>query len=127
MRVEHPNAGEGDGVAPAQVDVDGDNTPVGEEGTFEIPDDATGWLRRFTERHGVDPDDIVREEDGPPDAGGADAPNPSDHSVADLRDILNDIDDVDVLEAVLERERDGKDRETGVEAIESRINAVQED
>jgi len=64
MRVEHPRAGDGPGVAPATVDVDSESVPV-EDGIFEV--DNEGWLRRFAERHGTTPENIVYEEDGPPD------------------------------------------------------------
>jgi electron transfer flavoprotein alpha subunit len=50
--------------------------------------------------------------------------DPSDHTVSELKDTLVDIDDHDELEAVLEAERDGKDRKTAKEAIEKRLDAV---
>lgn len=64
MQVTHPHAG--DGAAPGYVDVQGERVPV-TNGTFEIPADASGWLRAFASRHGVDPGDLAREEDDPPD------------------------------------------------------------
>lgn len=66
MQVEHPYAGEGDGVPPAQVDVDGDARAV-EDGTFEVHEDERGWLRDFAERYDADPDDLLLEEDVLPD------------------------------------------------------------
>jgi|GEM_PF-5910796 len=59
MRVEHPAD-----VPPAAVDVDGDTRPVDADGTFEA--DA-GWLQAFAQRHGVDPDEILLEDEPPPD------------------------------------------------------------
>ncbi|GGO01794.1 hypothetical protein [Haloarcula pellucida] len=90
-----------------------------ERGDFERVDDAVA-----AEDGPADED--VHEEDGPPDGAGP-IPDPSDHSVADLRDKLSDIDDVDVLAAVYDAEEAGKDRDTAIEAIQGRINAVRED
>lgn len=67
MKIEHPRAGDADGVAPSVVDVDGEHVEVSEDGTFEIDEDQRGWLSRFASSHGHDPDDLVFEEDGPPD------------------------------------------------------------
>ena len=50
--------------------------------------------------------------------------DPADHTVADLEDALADVDDADELAAILEAERDGKDRKTAVAAIEARLEAV---
>jgi hypothetical protein len=66
MRVEHPLAGDGTGVPPATVDVNGDTVPVDDD-TFEVPDGARGWLQQFAGAYDVDPDDIVYKEDGSPD------------------------------------------------------------
>lgn len=53
-----------------------------------------------------------------------DAIDPGDHTVNELEAVLPDIDDVEILEVLLERERDGEDRKTAVDAIESRLEAV---
>ena len=50
--------------------------------------------------------------------------DPGDHTVDELRDALEDVDDAEALQAILEAERDGKDRKTAKEAIEARIEAV---
>lgn len=50
--------------------------------------------------------------------------DPSAHTVSELRDALEDVDDPDGLAAVLEAERTGDDRTTAVEAIEARLRAV---
>lgn len=60
MQVEHPNAGDGPGVPPAAVDVNGESVPV-DDGVFEIGAGQEAWLRTFAKRYGVDPDSIVRD------------------------------------------------------------------
>ena len=50
--------------------------------------------------------------------------DPSDHTVAELEDAIEDVDDVDGLRAILAAEEEGKDRKTAKEAIEARIAAV---
>lgn len=129
MEVEHPRAGDGPGTPPGAVDVNGERVPV-EDGVFEVDD--VNWLRRFAQRHSVEPDELVREEDGPPDEdeeqdeGDADdslAVDPGDHSVADLRDVLDERDlDSDDLQAIRDAEVSGKDRTTALEAIDSRLD-----
>ena len=52
--------------------------------------------------------------------------DPSDHTVAELRDALADVDDAGALEEILAAEEDGKDRKTAKEAIERRLDAVGE-
>lgn len=52
MRVEHPRAGDGPGVPPAAVDVNGEHVPVADDGTFAVDDEA--WLQRFAASHGSD-------------------------------------------------------------------------
>ena len=53
--------------------------------------------------------------------------DPSEYTVGDLKDELKSIDDPDELSAILDAERDGKDRKTATDAIESRLDAVSED
>lgn len=51
--------------------------------------------------------------------------NPSNHTVSELRDVLQNVDSVDTLNDILEAEESGKDRTTAKEAIESRISSVE--
>jgi hypothetical protein len=73
MKIKHPRAGDGPGVPPARVDVNGESRVVDDDGTFEA--DGEAWLRRFAARHDVDPGDILVEDGPPPDneAGTCDA------------------------------------------------------
>ncbi|EMA19017.1 hypothetical protein [Haloarcula argentinensis] len=93
-----------------------------------VDDELDAYLADHEDFEAVDDagDEAVGQEDGPPDAG-APIPDPSEHSVKELRDKLNDIDDIDVLAAVYEAEEAGDTRDTAIEAIQSRINAVKED
>lgn len=50
--------------------------------------------------------------------------HPTDHSVAELKEELEAIDDVDRLESLLEAERNGDDRVTAIEAIEARLESL---
>ncbi|AUV82057.1 hypothetical protein C2R22_10690 [Salinigranum rubrum] len=50
--------------------------------------------------------------------------HPADHSVAELKDALEDVDDVEALERLLEAERTGEERVTAIDAIETRLDAV---
>jgi len=56
MRLKHPRASEGAGVAPAAVDVRGDTRAVDEDGVFEGGDEA--WLQRFADRYDADPENL---------------------------------------------------------------------
>ncbi|WP_225333844.1 electron transfer flavoprotein subunit alpha/FixB family protein [Halomicrobium urmianum] len=60
------------------------------------------------------------EEDADPDEVDL-----SELTVADVANLVRGLDDVDVLEDLLEREREGEDRKTAKERIESRIEAIQ--
>jgi len=126
MEVTHPYAGEGDGVPPAQVDVDGESVTVDGDGTFEV--DSESWLQRFADRHDVDPTTLVDGQDasgdnadGVGDETVADPPlDPAEFSVDSLRDALQDADyDAAELDAVAEAEAAGKDRKTAHEAIDA--------
>jgi len=119
MKVDHPLAGDGDGVAPSNVDVDGDTVAVDEDGVFEVPEERAGWLHRFAEAYDETPDALVREEDGPPDE--AEAPfDPCDLTVDELTSALEDDDlDSDDLDALAAAEADGKDRDTALDAIDA--------
>ncbi|WP_455449304.1 electron transfer flavoprotein subunit alpha/FixB family protein [Natrinema thermotolerans] len=50
--------------------------------------------------------------------------DPDDHTVAELTDELETVDDADELRAILEAERAGQDRDTAREAIHGRLEAV---
>ena len=52
--------------------------------------------------------------------------DPDAHTVSELRDALEDVESLDELADVLEAERDGQDRKTAREAIESRMDELRE-
>jgi len=54
----------------------------------------------------------------------ADSLDLSEMTVADIANAVRDIEDVDVLERLLEQEKDGQDRKTAKDRIESQIEAV---
>ncbi|WP_436923845.1 electron transfer flavoprotein subunit alpha/FixB family protein [Halosimplex amylolyticum] len=64
----------------------------------------------------------LEEEDGEIDPETVDL---EDLTVADIANLVRDIDDVDVLEDLLEREQAGQDRKTAKGQIEDRIESVQ--
>lgn len=127
MRVTHPRALDDDaGPPPAAVDVRGRTVPLGDDDAFETDDEA--WVRRFANRYDVDPEDIV------PDWGDADddaigSPfDPGEYTVPELEDELVDEDyGGSELHALAAEEQRGKNRETAIEAIESRIPGNAED
>jgi len=49
----------------------------------------------------------------------------SEKTVADIANLVRDVDDVEELEALLEQEKEGEDRKTAKEQIENRIESVQ--
>lgn len=59
MRVEHPIARQDTGVVDDYVDVNGEPVPVDDDGTFEIPDGARGWLEQWADGYGFDADDLL--------------------------------------------------------------------
>jgi hypothetical protein len=122
MQAVHPHALR-DLALPGAVTVDGENVPVDDDGVFEAPGES--WLAAFAERHGLDLDDVVYEEDGPPDAS-ASALDPGDLTVADLRDAVADIDDAAALQAVRAAEAGGSDRTTALEAIDARLAELED-
>lgn len=66
MEVSHPRA-ERD-ASPAAVTVGTDTYPVDDAGVIDCPDErAHEVAERLAEVYGLEPDDLVREEDGPPD------------------------------------------------------------
>jgi electron transfer flavoprotein alpha subunit len=60
-------------------------------------------------------------EEADPDA---DAVDPGDHTPAELGNLLSDIEDAEDLEGLLERERDGENRDSVVRLIENRLESV---
>lgn len=61
MRVHHPVALADEGVVDATVDVNGASVPVADDGTFDVPDDATGWLDRWADGYGHDADELLAD------------------------------------------------------------------
>jgi len=53
--------------------------------------------------------------------------DPSEHTIQELGPLVNDVDDVAELEAILEAERDGEDRAGAVTILENRIESLAED
>lgn len=51
--------------------------------------------------------------------------DPTEHTVSDLEEVLQDVNDPETLDAILEAERAGDDRTTAREAIENRLTAVE--
>ncbi len=51
----------------------------------------------------------------------------TEQTVADIANMVRDIEDVDVLEGMLEREREGKERKSAISQIENRLDALTED
>lgn len=62
MRLEHPLAGDGDGVAPSAVDVNGESVAVGDDGTFEAPQ---AWAARFAAAYDVEVEEIAVGDERP--------------------------------------------------------------
>jgi hypothetical protein len=122
MTVTHPLA-DRDVPTPAAVTApDGRTYAVADDGAVECPDDVAAELAAaLAERY-----DTAREEDGPPDAD-TDEPaplDPGDHTVADLREAIADIDDADALRAVGDAEEAGENRTTALEAIDARLSEL---
>lgn len=70
------------------------------------------------------------ESDGSDGSDGSDDyevdPHPSDLTVAELRDRVGDVDDVGLLEAIHKAETDGEQRSTAIDAIEDRIDELED-
>ena len=135
MWLKHPLAGDGDGVAPAMVDIDGDSVPVADDGTFEVPEDRDAWPRRFAAAHDTDPEDLLVEKDDESDESNEDdgeslSFDPSEHTVDEVDEHVETIDGDDLaaeLKALREAEVDGKDRSGAKKAIDSRLADLQEE
>jgi hypothetical protein len=54
-------------------------------------------------------------------------PHPSDLTVEELRERIGDVDDVDLLEAIKDAEKEGKNRETAKDALKTRIRELREE
>lgn len=135
MHLKHPLAGDGDGVAPAMVDIDGDSVPVADDGTFEVPEDREAWSRRFATAHDTDPEDLLveKDDDGSDESNEDDGESlsfdPSEHTVDEVEEHVENIDGDDLaaeLKALREAEVDGKDRSGAKKAIDSRLDDVEE-
>ena len=138
MQVKHPQAGDGDGVPPAKVDVNGEKVPVDEDGTFEV--DSESWLQRFANGYDTDLDDLLVDEDDSSNDEDTEANeasdsddglsfDPGDHKVDEVEAHVEQIDGSDIvaeLEAIRAAEADGKDRSTALDAIDSRLDDVEE-
>ncbi|MFB6303415.1 MAG: electron transfer flavoprotein subunit alpha/FixB family protein [Haloferacaceae archaeon] len=61
------------------------------------------------------------------EAPAADEIDPAEYSPADLGNLLSDFDDPEALEALLEAEREGENRDSVVNLVENRIESVTED
>ena len=68
------------------------------------------------------------EGDGPADDGGVDAPlDPGEYEIADLGPKIQDVGDLDGLQAILAAEEDGQDRAPVKQLVESRIETFEAD
>lgn len=79
----------------------------------------------------IEEPDVSTDDQG--DAGDADAgdevvvdPDPSELTVDELRDRIADVDDAELLDAIKDAEKAGKNRETAIDALEDRISALEE-
>jgi len=66
----------------------------------------------------------LEEDDGELDPAEVDL---TEQTVADIANMIRDVDDLDVLRDILEREKEGKDRKSAKSQIEKRINNLEED
>jgi len=64
----------------------------------------------------------LEEEDEEADPADADL---TELTIADIANMVRDVDDTDVLEGLLEREKDGKERTGAITQIENRIEAIE--
>jgi electron transfer flavoprotein alpha subunit len=65
---------------------------------------------------------LTDDEDGEVDPSEVDL---TEQTIADIANMVRDVDDVDVLEDMLEREQSGKDRKGAKEQIENRIQSIE--
>lgn len=117
----HPRAMEDvEGTVPAAVDLHGEHVPIDEDGTFESENETA--VRALADAYDLTLADL-RVGGG----GSDDEPKlmaPGEFTVSELREYVSDIDDTGALGTLAELEREGKDRTTAVDAIESRIADV---
>jgi len=71
-------------------------------------------------------EDRIEKVSGEDEAADPSEADLTEMTVADVANLVRDVDDIDVLEDLLERERDGKDRKTAKGQIESRIESLRE-
>jgi hypothetical protein len=123
MQVEHPLAGDGDGVAPSAVDIDGNTVALDEDGTVELPDGRESWLQRFADTYDTTPDDLLADVDtishdklvATVEAG----------TVEDIADRIDAGDFDGVLEDLRAVEADRDDRSGVHEAIDDRQDSLE--
>lgn len=107
---------------------------VDDDGTFELPDRlARSFVESWPTAEDYDFEDLVVDEEGAGDTGGGGLPwDPNDHTVGEVREHVGSIDGetLDGLAATLrayrEAEADGKGRKTALEAIESRLDGLED-
>jgi hypothetical protein len=125
MKVQHPRAG--DAPLPSVITVEGVDYRISDDGVVDAPEaDARRIAEAWARDYGVTPDDVVYEEDGPPDREQTPAVDPGDLTVADLREEVRDIEDADALRAIEAAERDGKNRKTALRLLRRLIDEVDE-
>jgi hypothetical protein len=122
MRINHPR-----NVPPSRVDVNGTHAEVDEDGTFELPDGVSeGWVQRFASAHGVEADEIVVGDES---EGSDDEAPPilaSEANVDEIEAAIERVESPESIRVILEDEREGKNRTTAVEALESRLDELEE-
>jgi hypothetical protein len=111
----------------ADVDADAAEYLVEERGDFEY---VTGDGPADAETES--PEDDVREEDGPPDepqysivTDDGEQLTAAEATVDEIEAAIADVDDADALRYMLDAERDGQNRTTAIEAIEKRLEELE--
>lgn len=93
--------------------------------TLDVPRDVyEAWQGRLTIHEDTDDgaDGAGEEEDS--DEAVVD-PHPSDLTVSELEDRIQDVDDTSLLHGILDAEIEGENRSTAVDAIEDRIQDLE--
>jgi hypothetical protein len=93
-----------------------------------------GLIRQRAERiaaaHPQDVERIADDTPGPDDwtavATGTPPFAPGEHTVSELRDRVQEVDDADALRALRTAEADGGDRTTALDAIDARIDELED-
>jgi len=121
MKVAHPHADRD--ASPAAVTVGTDTYPVDEDGIIQCPADRAAEVADVLARaHDVPPDGLLTREDEPPDDGLT--LDPRELTVSELRKELAAISDTVILRNAREIETDNDDRTTALEAINARLNEL---